>query len=237
MLAMVLDLEDLGMTFRVVTNLFEVLTAGTPVELIDDLPLVRLGRPGAHLFYDAAKRGIDLTLGSAMLVLSLPVLALCAFRIRLESPGPAIFAQTRIGKSGKPFVTYKLRTMRSDVDPYQASPERGSDPRITRFGQWLRNTSIDELPQLVNVLRGDMSLVGPRPEMPFLVDQYDEWQRRRLAVLPGITGLWQILGRKELPMSENLQYDFYYIRNRSLLFDFSILLRTVGVVLLRKGAY
>jgi len=237
MLAMVLDLEDLKLTFRVVTNLFEVLTAGTQVELIDDLPLVRLGRPGAHVLYDVAKRGIDLVLGSVMLGLSLPVLALCAMRIRRESPGPAIFAQTRIGKAGKPFTTYKLRTMRSDVDPYAKAPLRGGDPRLTPFGQWLRNTSIDELPQLVNVLRGEMSLVGPRPEMPFLVDQYDGWQRRRLAVLPGITGLWQILGRKELPMAENLQYDFYYIRNRSLLFDFSILLRTVGVVLMRKGAY
>ena len=237
MLAMVLDLEDLGMTFRVVTNLFEVLTAGTPVDLIDDLPLVRLGRPGVHVFYDVAKRGTDLVLGSIMLALSLPILALCAMRIRQESPGPAIFTQTRIGKSGKPFITYKLRTMRTDVDSYAASPERGNDPRLTRFGQWLRNTSIDELPQLVNVLRGEMSLVGPRPEMPFLVEKYDEWERRRLAVLPGITGLWQILGRKELPMTENLQYDFYYIRNRSLLFDFSIMLRTIGVVLTRKGAY
>ncbi|MFT5441563.1 MAG: exopolysaccharide biosynthesis polyprenyl glycosylphosphotransferase [Myxococcota bacterium] len=237
MLAMVLDLEDLGMTFRVVTNLFEVLTAGTPVELIDDLPLVRLGRPGAHAFYDGAKRAIDLTLGSIALLLSAPIVAACALKIRRDSAGPAIFTQTRVGKSGKPFTMYKLRTMRNDVDPYQKAPEDDSDPRLNGFGQWLRNTSIDELPQLVNVLRGEMSLVGPRPEMPFLVEQYDEWQRRRLAVLPGMTGLWQILGRKDLPMKENLQYDFYYIRNRSLLFDLSILLRTIGVVLTRKGAF
>ncbi len=237
MLAMVLDLEDLGLTFRVVTNLFEVLTAGTPVELIDDLPLVRLGRPGAHALYGTTKRTIDLVLGSTMLLLSLPLLAACAVRIRLDSPGPAIFTQTRVGRAGKPFTMYKLRTMRQDVDPYAKAPERGDDPRLSRFGQALRNTSIDELPQLINVLRGEMSLVGPRPEMPFLVEQYDEWQCRRLAVLPGMTGLWQILGRKELPMKENLQYDFYYIRNRSLLFDLSILLRTIGVVLTRKGAY
>lgn len=237
MLAMVLDLEDLGMTFRVVTNLFEVLTAGTPVELIGDLPLVRLGRPGAHFLYAAGKRAIDLVLGSIMAGLSLPVLALCAVRIRLESPGPAIFAHTRIGRAGKPFTIYKLRTMRQDVDPYSTSPECDRDSRLTPFGQWLRNTSLDELPQLLNVLRGEMSLVGPRPEMPFLVEQYDEWERRRLAVLPGMTGLWQILGRKELPMKENLQYDFYYIRNRSLLFDLSILIRSVGIVLTRRGAY
>ncbi len=237
MLAMVLDHEDLGMTFRVVTNLFEVLTAGTPVDLIDDLPLVRLGRTDQHRFYDVAKRAIDLTLGSVMLLASLPVLAVCAYRIKRDSPGPAIFAQTRIGKDGRPFTMYKLRTMRSDVDPYEPSPEDADDPRLSKFGQWLRNTSIDELPQLVNVLRGEMSLVGPRPEMPFLVEKYGDWERRRLSVLPGVTGLWQILGRKDLPMTENLQYDFYYIRNRSLLFDLSILLRTVGVVLTRKGAY
>jgi exopolysaccharide biosynthesis polyprenyl glycosylphosphotransferase len=237
MLAMVLDLEDLGLTFRVVTNLFEVLTAGTPVELIGDLPLVRLGRPSAHVFYAAGKRVIDLALGSVIAGLSLPLLALCAIRIRFESPGPVIFSQTRIGRDGKPFTIYKLRTMRDDVDPYSDSPEHDRDPRLTPFGQWLRNTSLDELPQLWNVLRGEMSLVGPRPEMPFLVERYDEWERRRLAVLPGMTGLWQILGRKELPMKENLQYDFYYIRNRSLLFDLSILVRSIGVVLTRKGAY
>ena len=101
----------------------------------------------------------------------------------------------------------------------------------------MNTTSVDELPQLINVIRGEMSLVGPRPEMPFIVESYDEWQRRRLAVKPGITGLWQILGRKDLPMHENLQYDFYYIRNRSLSTDLSILLRTVGAVLSRRGAF
>ena len=108
---------------------------------------------------------------------------------------------------------------------------------FTKYGQWLRATSIDELPQLVNVLKGEMSLVGPRPEMPFIAESYDEWQKRRLSVKPGITGMWQILGRKDLPMHENLQYDFYYIRNRSLGLDLSILLRTVGAVVSRKGAF
>jgi len=111
------------------------------------------------------------------------------------------------------------------------------DPRVTRVGRFIRRTSIDELPQLVNVLKGEMSLVGPRPEMPFIVAEYDDWQRRRLSVKPGITGLWQILGRKDLPMHANLQYDFYYIRNRSLTLDLSILLRTIGVVLSRRGAF
>jgi lipopolysaccharide/colanic/teichoic acid biosynthesis glycosyltransferase len=132
---------------------------------------------------------------------------------------------------------YKFRTMHVDVDPYAVAPRDSSDDRITPYGCWLRGTSIDELPQLWNVLKGDMSLVGPRPEMPFIAETYDDWQRRRLSVKPGITGLWQILGRKDLPMHENLQYDFYYIRNRSLSLDLSILLRTVGAVLSRRGAF
>jgi exopolysaccharide biosynthesis polyprenyl glycosylphosphotransferase len=237
MLALVLDSEDLGLVFRVVTNLFEVLTAGTPVDLVDDLPLVRLGREGASPLYAPIKRGLDLVGASLALALSAPLLLACAVRIRLESPGAAIFAQTRIGQSGRPFTMYKLRTMPSDVAPYAKAPVASDDARVTRFGLWLRRSSIDELPQLVNVIKGDMSLVGPRPEMPFIVEGYDEWQRRRLGVKPGVTGLWQILGRKDLPMQENLQYDFYYIRNRSLLLDLSILVRTFGVVLSRKGAF
>ena len=131
----------------------------------------------------------------------------------------------------------QFRTMCSDVAPYEVAPRGRDDSRVTATGRWLRATSIDELPQLVNVLKGEMSLVGPRPEMPFIAETYDEWQRRRLAVKPGITGLWQILGRKDLPMHENLQYDFYYIRNRSLTLDASILIRTLGAVCSRRGAF
>ncbi|MBW2274165.1 MAG: sugar transferase [Deltaproteobacteria bacterium] len=237
MLAMVLDCEDLGLVFRVVTNLFEVLTAGTPVELVDDLPLVRLGRDRVAPVYAPVKRVLDLLGASLALAVSAPLLLACALRIRLESPGAAIFCQTRIGEAGRPFTMYKLRTMPADAAPYAKAPVANDDPRVTPFGLWLRRTSIDELPQLVNVIKGNMSLVGPRPEMPFIVDEYDEWQRRRLSVKPGVTGLWQILGRKDLPMQENLQYDFYYIRNRSLLLDLSILVRTFGVVLTKKGAF
>ncbi len=237
MLAMVLDMEDLGLSFRVVTNLFEVLTAGTPVDLVDDLPLVRLGRPRVHFLYEPMKRLIDLALGGTALILTAPVIAVCAACIRIGSPGRAIFSQMRVGAGGVPFTMYKLRTMREDVDPYEEAPTSNDDPRLSRFGHFLRRTSIDEFPQLINVLLGQMSLVGPRPEMPFIVEDYDDWERRRLSVKPGMTGLWQILGRKDLPMQTNLQYDFYYIRNRSLLFDLSILVRTIGAVLTRKGAF
>jgi len=237
MLSLVLDCEDLGITFRVVTNLFEVLTAGTPIDLVDDLPLVRLGREQVPGFYEPLKRVFDVVGALVGLVITSPLLLWCAFRTMQTSPGPPFIAQDRIGTGGEPFRLYKFRTMWKDVDPYAVAPKDSSDPRITEYGRWLRGTSIDELPQLFNVLTGKMSLVGPRPEMPFIVETYDDWQRRRLSVKPGITGLWQILGRKDLPMHENLQYDFYYIRNRSLSLDLSILLRTIGTVLSRKGAF
>ncbi|MCH7709583.1 MAG: sugar transferase [Myxococcales bacterium] len=161
----------------------------------------------------------------------------CARRIRKESSGPALFVQDRVGRDGRVFKLYKFRTMFADADPYALAPQDKLDARITPFGRWLRATSIDELPQILNVLRGEMSWVGPRPEMPFIVDTYDEWQRRRLSVKPGITGMWQILGRKDLPLHENLQYDFYYIRNRSLALDLSIIIRTIGAVFARRGAF
>jgi len=237
MLSLVLDCEDLGIEFRVVTNLFEVLTAGTPLDLVDDLPLVRIGRERAQPLYEPAKRLFDVCGALAGLALFAPLLLWCAWRIRATSPGPALFAQQRVGRHGRPFRMLKFRTMHRDVDPEAVAPTGPGDARVTRFGRFLRATSIDELPQLWNVLRGEMSLVGPRPEMPFIVAGYDEWQRRRLSVKPGITGLWQILGRKDLPMHRNLQYDFYYIRNRSVALDASILLRTFGAVLSRRGAF
>jgi exopolysaccharide biosynthesis polyprenyl glycosylphosphotransferase len=237
MLSMVLDCEDLGLTFRVVTDLFEVLTAGTPIDLIDDLPLVRLGRQRVHRLYEPTKRLIDIVGASLGLILLSPVMWWCARRIVRESPGPVLFRQHRVGENGVIFKIHKFRTMYANVDQYAVAPYDPADSRITPFGRWLRATSLDELPQLFDVLIGRMSLVGPRPEMPFIVDTYDAWQRRRLAVKPGITGLWQILGRKDLPMHENLQYDFYYIRNRSLGHDLSIMIRTVGAVLSRRGAF
>jgi lipopolysaccharide/colanic/teichoic acid biosynthesis glycosyltransferase len=214
-----------------------VLTAGTSVDLVDDLPLVRLGgrQPGPH--YVPAKRAIDVLGALAALVLSSPFWLYWALRIKLSSPGPVFFVHGRVGKDGKHFRMFKFRTMANDTDPYCQAPEEHGDPRITPYGRWLRRTSIDELPQVLNVLRGEMSLVGPRPEMPFIADTYDEWQHRRLSVKPGITGLWQILGRKDLPMHENLHYDFYYIRNRSLWLDCSLMIRTVWAVLSRRGAY
>ncbi|MEM7410752.1 MAG: sugar transferase [Myxococcota bacterium] len=237
MLSLVLACEDLGITFRVVTNLFEVLTAGTQLDLIDDLPLVRLGRERVHAGYAPLKRAFDAVGATLGLLAAAPILAWAVLRLRGEGVRSPWFVHERVGQDGRRFQLWKLRTLAEDAEPYAVAPRDADDTRITDFGRWLRATSIDELPQLWNVLRGEMSLVGPRPEMPFVVEQYDEWQERRLTVKPGITGLWQILGRKDLPMHENLQYDFYYIRNRSLALDASILLRTVGAVWSRRGAF
>ena len=193
-------------------------------------------RDRVHAFYEPAKRIFDILGALVAVVVTGPLMLWVAFRLRRTGTAP-LFVQERIGRGGRLFRMYKFRTLRDDADPYATAPREQGDPRITPYGRWLRVTSIDELPQLWNVLRGEMSLVGPRPEMPFIVEGYDEWERRRMTVTPGITGLWQILGRKDLPMHENLHYDFYYIRNRSLTLDASILLRTVGVVFSRRGAF
>jgi lipopolysaccharide/colanic/teichoic acid biosynthesis glycosyltransferase len=183
------------------------------------------------------KRLLDLTVASGLLLLfAIPMLLIWLF-IRLESKGPALFRQVRIGQGGEPFEMLKFRTMYTDAPKYAVAPTDPQDPRVTPSGRWLRKTSLDELPQLFNVLLGQMSMVGPRPEMPFLVDQYEEWQRRRLDVKPGVTGLWQVVGRKNLPLSRNMEYDFYYIMNQSIFMDLVILMKTVPAVIFGRGAF
>jgi lipopolysaccharide/colanic/teichoic acid biosynthesis glycosyltransferase len=142
-----------------------------------------------------------------------------------------VFRQTRVGRDGRRFVLWKFRSMRADAPVYARSPISGADERLTRVGRWIRRLSLDELPQLVNVLRGEMSLVGPRPEMPFIADRYNSTERLRLVVKPGITGLWQISHGRASAIHENLQYDLYYIREQNLRLDAAILLRTVSVVI------
>lgn len=181
--------------------------------------------------YDSMKRVFDLVVSSIVLLLLSPIIGLIALSIRKDSPGPAIFRQQRAGKNGKAFTLYKFRTMYSDADPYETSPANQHDQRITRVGRFLRRTSLDEIPQFWNVLRGDMSLVGPRPEMPFIVEKYNRLQRYRLGIKPGITGLWQISGDRSIPIHQNLDYDLYYIENRSLITDMVILWRTLWTAL------
>ncbi len=193
---------------------------------VDGLMLSLVGRATKSWHYDAAKRPFD-TLASLILIAVLaPILLVVALLVRSGSPGPVLFRQKRVGKDGKLFDLYKFRSMYVDAPKYEFSPREVEDARITRIGRFLRRTSIDELPQLLNVLKGEMSLVGPRPEMPFIVEKYDAVQRQRLQVTPGITGLWQLSADRAFLIHENIQYDLYYIRHRSFFMDFAILLHT-----------
>jgi lipopolysaccharide/colanic/teichoic acid biosynthesis glycosyltransferase len=202
------------------------------------------------------KQMVD-SVGSAVgLVLLAPVFAVFSLLIRLDSPGPILYRQTRVGRSGEYFTMFKFRTMLDGNDSTiheryvqklirdgggelrngEGAFKLENDSRITRMGRWLRATSLDELPQLINVLRGEMSLVGPRPALPYEVELYTMHHARRLAVLPGITGLWQVGGRNETTFEEMVNLDVTYIEKWSILLDLKILLRTVSVVLSRRGA-
>jgi lipopolysaccharide/colanic/teichoic acid biosynthesis glycosyltransferase len=180
--------------------------------------------------YPVVKVLLDRVLGTILLLLSLPLIGILAVAVRIDSGGPAIFRQRRVGRTGQLFTIYKLRSMTADAPAYSYKVHIG-DKSITRVGRWLRRTGLDELPQLWNVVKGDMSLIGPRPELPFIVDQYENGEHRRLSVRPGITGWWQIHHRNEVPMHLNLEYDFYYLDNLSFQLDFLIARRTMKVMI------
>jgi lipopolysaccharide/colanic/teichoic acid biosynthesis glycosyltransferase len=182
------------------------------------------------------KRISDLMVSLILLGLLSPLFVLIAMLVCLESPGPAFFRQRRIGKDGMEFLIWKFRSMHVSTPKYAPSPTSDIDPRLTYIGRIIRRISLDELPQLLNVLTGDMSLVGPRPEMPFIVEHYSLSERRRLAVKPGITGLWQISPARAFPIHENLQYDLHYIQHQNLILDVSILLRTITAIIRGVGA-
>jgi len=182
----------------------------------DGLTLAHFSKGQTRILGDLAKRAIDLTVSSVLLVAFAPLFAVLAVLLKKSSPGPVLFCQDRVGKDGRLFSIYKFRTMYCDAPRYSYSPGAGDDPRVTPFGRFLRHTSLDELPQLMNVVLGHMSLVGPRPEMPFIVEQYTSLQRRRLAVKPGITGLWQLSADRAFLIHENIEYDLYYLANNPL---------------------
>ena len=194
------------------------------------------------------KRPLDLAVGLLALVVAGPIFLIIAALVRLSSPGSVFFAQTRIGKNGQPFKMYKFRSMYIDAEARRAevlaqSDREGicfkskNDPRITPVGRWLRRLSLDELPQILNVIKGDMSLVGPRPALPSEVAAYPARAMQRLSVLPGITGLWQVSGRAEIGFDEMVEMDIHYARNAGLITDLSIMLRTFGAVFSGRGAY
>jgi lipopolysaccharide/colanic/teichoic acid biosynthesis glycosyltransferase len=181
---------------------------------------------------------MDVALSVTGLVLGGPILLAAMAAIRLESPGHPIYRQRRVGRDGEPFDVWKLRTMVHGAEHQGAGMAvNEGDPRITRVGAFLRRTSLDELPNLVNVLRGEMSIVGPRPTIPVQVEQYTERQRRRLAVKPGITGWAQVNGRASLPWDERIELDLWYVEHRSLALDLRILARTAKILVRGEGLY
>ena len=218
------------------------------VERIGDLVLVGLMEPVITGWNKLLKRFFDLVFSSISIVLTAPIFLIIALAIKLESPGQVIFRTKRIGNAGKTFEMYKFRSMVEgapeflDTVPALDKNSRPiyklqDDPRITRVGRFLRRWSLDELPQLINVIKGDMSMVGPRPEQPFITKQYEPWQWQRVQVPPGITGWWQVRGRSDLPMHLNTQLDIYYIANYSILLDIKILFLTIFEVIKGRGAY
>jgi undecaprenyl phosphate N,N'-diacetylbacillosamine 1-phosphate transferase len=188
-------------------------------------------------YFRYVKPVLDITLGLLMLLVLSPILGLIAIAIKLDSPGPVIFKQPRIGKGGQEFQIFKFRTMYKDVPKQGRSPESLDDPRITRVGRFLRRTSLDELPQLFNIITGEMSLVGPRPEQKLIVERYyTPYEMQRFLVKPGITGPWQLSGDRTRPIHENLHYDFEYIQYASLWKDLYLILATVKVMF-RSNTY
>ena len=238
LLSLVLECEDLGITFRVVTNLFEVLTAGSPLDLVDDLPLVQLGRDRPNPLYAPIKRALDLIGATLGLLVAGPVLLACVWRIRRERRALGLLR----ADAHRPARQALHLLQAADAARGRGSLHRGAaDGRRSAHHP---GSGASCAARASTSCRSSGTCCAARcrwwaraPRCPSSSTRYDEWQRRRLTVKPGLTGLWQILGRKDLPMHANLQYDFYYIRNRGVALDLSILLRTIGAVLSRRGAF
>jgi exopolysaccharide biosynthesis polyprenyl glycosylphosphotransferase len=212
--------------FQFIPNVCQLAFQRTQTRDLAGIPMISVKEQSQHRVYRIAKRALD-AVGSVIgCIVLAPLMAIIAVAIKLDSKGPALFAQTRVGLNGKPFLMFKFRTMHIGTPRYARTPLEQDDPRITRVGRWLRRTSFDELPQLINVVLGSMSLVGPRPEMPFIVDEYNDLQRERLKVKPGITGLWQLSADRRIAIHHNMDYDLYYVHEQSFLLDIVILVQT-----------
>ena len=246
-----------GVEFRIAPNLFNCLPRKTEIDQIGALPMIRLFREPLSSSSRLVKRTSDIIIAALALVLAAPLWLLIALLVKLNSRGPVFYLQERVGMDGRIFLCYKFRTMHPGADSkahreYQKQFIAGhaeanlgagnqpvykfqSDARITRVGRWLRRTSLDEVPQLLNVLRGEMSVVGPRPPIPYEVEDYELWHRKRLDMKPGLTGLWQVSGRNRIPFEEMVKLDLYYIENWSLLLDLKIIMRTALVIIRGDG--
>ena len=246
-----------GVEFRIAPSLINCLPSKTEIDQVGALPMIRLFREPLSEGSRITKRVFDLVLSAFVFTVLLPFWLFITLLIKLDSAGPVLYVQERVGMDGRIFRLYKFRTMQSGSDSAmhkeyqrkfiagrveanlgsneQPAYKLSSDPRITRVGRWLRRTSLDEVPQFLNVVRGDMSVVGPRPPLAYEVEAYESWHRKRLDMKPGVTGLWQVSGRNRLPFDEMVKLDLFYIENWSLLLDIRIILRTSLVMLRGDG--
>jgi exopolysaccharide biosynthesis polyprenyl glycosylphosphotransferase len=240
--------ERLGTSFKLIPDLYEMSLSRIDMETIEGIPLIGIKQVSLNTVQRIVTRSVDIFISTLVLVIGSPLWLLIALLVKLSSPGPIIYRQERIGFKGMPFTTYKFRSMYQDADQRLAlllaqNEAQGplfkmkEDPRKTPIGNFLRRTSLDEIPQLFNILKGEMSLVGPRPPLRREVEQYEEWQKGRLEMKPGLTGLWQVRGRSDISFDEGVLMDLYYIENWSIRLYFQILFRTIPAVLFSRGAY
>jgi exopolysaccharide biosynthesis polyprenyl glycosylphosphotransferase len=245
---LVAELHNLPVKVWVIPDYFHLALHKAVIDEFAGIPMLDLRAPALTDYQRMVKRSFDLAVTIFIMPLALVLMTIIAIAIRVEGPGPIMFRQKRVGENGRLFDMLKFRTMLPNAEQMRHLVERldenghlihksVADPRVTRLGHILRQTSLDELPQIFNILKGDMSLVGPRPELPYLVDTYEPWQRQRFAVPQGLTGWWQVNGRSDKPMHLNTEDDLYYVQNYSLLLDLEIIFKTIGAVLHGKGAY
>ena len=244
----VAELHNLPVKVWVIPDYFHLALHRASIEEFAGIPMLDLRAPAINDIQRLVKRVFDLIIALLALIPTILLMALIAIAIRLEGPGGIIFTQERVGENGRIFRMFKFRTMISNAEQIRSLVETtdaagniihktANDPRVTRVGRFLRRTSLDELPQIFNIFLGTMSLVGPRPEMPYMMDYYQPWQHSRFAVPQGLTGWWQVNGRSDKPMHLHTEDDLYYIQNYSILLDFQIIIKTIWIVIRGKGAY
>jgi exopolysaccharide biosynthesis polyprenyl glycosylphosphotransferase len=242
------SIDDIPVNVRVTPDLYGVASIRPNIEDLWGVPLIGIRNSGLPLMDSIVKRIVDIIGALVGLLFFAPLMAIAAILIKLDSKGPVLFKQERVGENGRKFMIYKFRTMVDgseemleeiiDLDKLREPVYKlKDDPRVTRIGHFLRRTSIDELPQLINIIKGEMSLVGPRPEVVIIVERYSHWHRKRLMMKPGLTGPAQINGRADLTLAERVQYEIDYISNYSLWKDFKILIKTIPVVIRGIGSY
>jgi undecaprenyl-phosphate galactose phosphotransferase len=242
---------------KIASPLYEIIPLRRAIEHYGTIPVIAVFQSGMSAKKEMYKRVFDVVISSVLLLLLSPLLILLALIVKLDSSGPILYKQARVGKNGKQFKLFKFRSMttgneddaerqkqmaafirdKKKFDPNAIeSTKIVNNARVTRSGKWLRQLSLDELPQLLNVLKGEMSLVGPRPCLPYEWDQYEEWHKRRLSVLPGLTGIWQVSGRSVVGFEDMVILDLHYIQNASLILDFRVMMKTIPVMLFGTGA-